>query len=384
MNRARFASTVAAIAAAAVAAGAIMSVGFASAASAGDDRRQPPAAVGVEYRNGCERTTTRVRLTAADPATYRVAGWLCGPRHPVDQRVEFLVHGFSYNHLYWFGLGYRDLDYVRAATQAGRTTFVIDQLGTGASDHPDPNQTTFPNLAYIVHQLVTDLKAGHIGSSGTRFRHVIGVGHSMGARTWVLEAGTYHDVDALILADALADYNPDYVAHVRAHRVAANSEPRFAGLPDGYLTVRPRSLFYDTDLADPEVIARDEQVGADTGTVGQLATLPMSDQLRQYSQSIATPVLLVVGRQDALVCNPDIGLSCADAGAVVARESSAYTSTSCLGAFVLDGGHVTNLHPTAPTWYRYANWWLKRVSHPGVSHPGVSQQGGRQPCAVSR
>lgn len=376
-NKTRFAGVFVAIAVASITA-----VGMTTWPSVGATARTSSNhANTVEHRDGCERTTTRVRLTKNDPSKYRVAGWLCGPRHPRNQRVEFLIHGFSYNHLYWFGLGYRKLDYVREAAQTGRSTFVIDQLGTGKSDHPDPRQTTFTNLAYVVHQLVTDLKAGHIGRSGTKFQHVVGVGHSMGARTWVLEAGTYHDVDSLILAGALADNNVDYVNIVKAHTVPANTlRPRFASLPDGYLSVEPRSLFYDTNLADPKVIAQDEKIGIDTGTLGQLTTLPVSDQMRQYSQSITAPVLIVMGRQDANNCNEAIaGLSCASAKAVVAREGISYTSSSCLGAYVLDSGHDTNLHPKAPTWYRYADWWLKRANHHTSSH-----HGGRHPCAVRR
>lgn len=201
----------------------------------------------------------------------------------------------------------------------------------------------------------------------------------MGARTWILEAATYGDVDSLILADALSDSNTEYLDVLRAQTVAASSLPQFAGLPDGYRTITRRDLFYDTALADPAVIARDAEIGMDTGTIGQISTLPVGDQLRQYSQSITVPVLIVVGSQDANSCNPAIGLSCADSDAVIEREATSYSSTSCLGAFVLDAGHNTNLHPAARTWYRYANWWLNRVSSANPSHDGA-----RQPCALDR
>jgi pimeloyl-ACP methyl ester carboxylesterase len=187
------------------------------------------------------------------PVTYRVAGWLCQPRHPTDPRtIQVLVHGFSHNHRYWFGLGYPRLDHVRAAGRAGYPTFLIDQVGAGISAHPDPALVTFPNLAFVLSQLVADLRAGRVGRSAPRFTHVVGVGHSMGAGQWLTEAGVYHDVDAVVLRDFLHATDPATVNALRAHNiVVANTGPRFADLLDGYLSMQPRSVFYDTALAVP-------------------------------------------------------------------------------------------------------------------------------------
>ncbi|MGI8335332.1 alpha/beta hydrolase [Actinomadura scrupuli] len=330
----------------------------------------PMSADLIARRDGCERTISKVRLTSTDTATYRVAGWLCGPRKPRNGEVQFLVHGFTYNHLYWMGLGYDRLDYVRAATANGHTTFVIDQLGTGASDHPDPALVTFPVQAYVLHQLVGQLRAGRVGRAHARFDRVVGVGHSMGAGAWIVEAGTYHDVSAVVLADLLHATDVNFVTYLRAHYVTANSESRFAHLPDGYLTVRPRSLFYATSRVDPAVMERDERLGADTGTIGSVTTLAMGRDLT-YSKAIKVPVLIVTGRQDALGCNEALpGLSCATASAVLNREAPAFTSAGRLNAYVFDSGHDTNLHRSAPQWFAYANRWIDgvRPAHAGHSH----------------
>lgn len=316
----------------------------------------------IPSRDGCERTTSTVRLTPADATRYRIAGWLCGPRSPGNQEVEFLVHGFSYNHLYWMGLGVDRLDYVRAASQQGRTTFVIDQLGVGESDHPDPQQTTFENLAYTVHQLVGQLRAGQIGSEHTRFQRVIGVGHSMGAGTWIVESGTYRDVNAVILADDLHTMDPGDVALLSENTLVANTLSQFANLPDGYLTLTQRSLFYDVDLVSPDVLKLDGEIGMDTGTTGQYGTLADSSDPK-FSNAITAPVLIVSGRQDALFCNESTGLSCATAGAVLDREAPVFSSAACLDAFVFDSGHDTNLHETAPQLFDYAGKWVDAVDH---------------------
>ncbi|MFB9837734.1 alpha/beta hydrolase [Actinoallomurus acaciae] len=339
----------------------VLAVGlqFLPAAQAG---AEPTGGTGdtIAARDGCERTTSTVRLTATDATPYRIAGWMCGPRAPHDGEVQFLLHGFTYNHLYWMGLGVDRLDYVRAAARQGRTTFVIDQLGAGASDHPDPTGVTSGDLAYVAHQLVGRLRSGQIGRAHTHFQRVIGVGHSMGAGIALLEAGTYHDVNAVVLADELHATNAEGVNTLNSHVIPANTLSRFASLPDGYLTVEPRSLFYDTGLADPSVIDLDEQIGIDT--TGAFTPTPDPGD-PAFSDAITVPVLIVVGRQDSLDCGEATGLSCANAGAVMDRESSLYSGASCMDAFVLDSGHDTNLHNAAPQWFAYAGDWVDAVDH---------------------
>lgn len=314
----------------------------------------------IADRDGCERTTSTVRKSATDATSYRIAGWLCGPRTPGNGEVQFLVHGFTYNHLYWMGLGVDRLDYVRAAAAQGRTTFVIDQLGAGASDHPDPTRISFTEVVYGAHQLVGQLRAGQIGRSHTRFRRVIGVGHSMGASAWLMEAGTYHDVNAVLLADELHAENNDFLAILGTHVIPANTLPRFKDLPAGYLTVEPRSLFYDADLTSQHVIDLDEQIGIDSS--GQFTT-PDNPLDPKFSNAINVPVLTVVGRQDTVNCNEAAGLSCATSAAIMTREAPLYAAAPCLDAFVFDSGHDTNLHNASPQWFAYAGKWIDAVDH---------------------
>lgn len=332
----------------------------------------------VEYADGCERTVTPVRLAPDNPASYRLVGWLCGPRGV--QEVDLLAHDASYTHLYWMGLGQlAGLDYVRYAGAARHTTFVIDQLGTGASDHPDPDQFTLVTAAYVLHQLVAGLRTGQIGSDHRRFPQVVGVGHSMGSWAWQIEAGTWHDTDAVVLLDGLHAANLPFITVLTAHSVRANTQARFAHLPAGYLTIRPRSLFYDSDLAAPHVISRDEQI-SDTYTAGMNATVAVARDPK-YSTAIQVPVLLVTGRTDALECNPQLpGLSCADPAAVIDREAPLFTNSPCLQAYVVDGGHDTNLHPAAPQMFNYINTWIDTIRRQPAGHTDPHTH----TCAISQ
>jgi pimeloyl-ACP methyl ester carboxylesterase len=341
-----------------------------------------PREAGFESVEGCEQADTQVRMAPDDPASYRLVGWLCGPRNRGVREVDLLVHGATYTHLYWMGLGqFAGLDYVRYASAARQTTFVIDQLGAGASDHPDPDRFTLITAAYVLHQVVTGLRTGQIGAEHLRFQRVIGVGHSMGSRAWQIEAGTWHDTDAVVVLDGLHATNPPFITVLQAHTVQANTLPRFAHLPAGYLTIQMRSLFYDTGLAAPRVISRDEQV-ADTNAARVDASLGAARDPR-YSTAIRVPVLLVTGRTDALECDPvRAGLSCADPAAVIDREGSMFTGAPCLQAYVVDGGHDTNLHPAAPHMFNYINTWIDavRLLSSGYADP----QTRTRTCAVSR
>ena len=82
----------------------------------------------------CSAYTLPVAITDPGPANQTMWGQLCyrGSREPAT--VQLLMHGASYNHLYWdfpYGNGY--YSYVDAATIAGYATFDIDRIGDGNS-----------------------------------------------------------------------------------------------------------------------------------------------------------------------------------------------------------------------------------------------------------
>jgi pimeloyl-ACP methyl ester carboxylesterase len=265
-------------------------------------------------------------------------------------------------------------------TESGWASLAIDQIGSGASDHPDPNALTFTAEAYVVSQLVTQLRTGHVGWEHRRFEKVVTVGHSMGGGTVMVEAGLYHDAepDAVVVDDFLHATNLDWVLSVlRPHYVVANTLPAFKNLPDGYFTVQPRALFYDTDPTSPgaanqAVIARDTVV-EDVGPAGMQNTLDTARDPR-LSDAITAPVLIATGEQDLIGCDPtqpSTGpLSCATIQAVANRERSLFSGTSCLGIVVVAGGHDTALHPDAPELFADTNQWLAQMtsSHGPAQH----------------
>jgi pimeloyl-ACP methyl ester carboxylesterase len=312
-------------------------------------------------------------LSPAGPVPYRLVGWLCTAADPIPGVVQLLVSGYSYDHNYWNmpGVDAYRYSYARSLTAAGYTVFAIDRIGVGQSDHPPAQQVTVPAEAYVLHQVVAALRHGTIGA--TRFRRVIGVGHSLGAAIWLCEAGTptaatrhtpcpgYGDVDGLILADYLHQLAPNATAAIAQTLHPADDDPKFAGqqLPVGYLTTKPGTRgrdFYDLRYADPTVIVVDEAM-KQTGTTGEAATIDTANN-PVTSQAIQVPVLLVVGQDDTLTCDRFAAMSCADSEAIIAREAPYFSRRSSLQAFIVPrSGHDTNLHPDAARWFDAATRW---------------------------
>jgi alpha-beta hydrolase superfamily lysophospholipase len=303
----------------------------------------------------CSDYTLAVRITDPGPADQTMWGQLCyrGSRQPAT--VQLLVHGASYNHLYWnfpYGNGY--YSYVDAATAAGYATFDIDRIGAGYSSHPASADISLNAGAVALHDAVTELRIGAVG--GHVFQHVIMVGHSLGSVEAWIEAGTYHDVDAVIVTGALHALNPDLLLLAQSDLYPAVDDPRFAasGLDDGYLTTVPgtrESLFYDPATANPAVVALDEAT-KDTSTAAELdglLSLESGPPAGQPSAQISVPVLVIVGADDNIFCTGVTAYNCASAASVRNFESQYYSPAAHLKVVVIpDTGHDLALSTTAP------------------------------------
>ena len=319
----------------------------------------------------CSDHTLAVRITDPGPADQTMWGQLCyrGDREPAT--VQLLVHGATYNHLYWnfpYGNGY--YSYVDAATAAGYATFDIDRIGDGNSSRPPSSGLDLNAGAVAVHDAATALRAGAV--DGHQFRHVIMVGHSLGSiEAWV-EAARYHDVDALIITGALHVLTPSAPALVQNDFYPAADDPACAaaGLDPGYFTTRPgtrESLFYDPATTDPAVVAADE-ANKDTNTLAELAgTLSLLSEppAQQPSYQLTVPVLVVVGADDNLFCAGVTAYNCASPASVRSYESQYYPPAAHLKVVVIpDTGHDLALSTTAPLTDAVMTGWALSVVAP--------------------
>jgi len=319
-----------------------------------------PASTAAADDSRCEDVSFSVAIPGPLPGPYRIVGELCRPAQMKRGPLQLLVHGATYNHLYWdFPFDPDHYSYVRHANQAGFATLAIDRLGAGASDHPPGALVTVHASADTVHQIVASLRSGStLDSAGNpiQFDEIVLVGHSFGSNISWTEAGTYGDVDGLILSGISHLTNPPGAAATQADSYPAQLDPLFAnaGLPDGYFTTLPGtrgSLFFHLPDADPRVIAEDEAT-KDVVSLGLFI-----DQFTTYglTRNIHVPVLNVDGDFDTLSCNLP---SCTASGSLD-DEGSYYPPDAQYELVIVPGaGHSINLHRDAPFWFGAARDWL--------------------------
>jgi len=318
----------------------------------------------------CAAYTLPVRIADPGPVDQTMWGQLCYRRGHEPGAVQLLVHGATYNHLYWnfpYGNGY--YSYVDAATAAGYATFDVDRVGVGNSSHPPSSALTVDAGAVALHDAVTALSTGAV--DGHPFQNVIIVGHSLGSGEAWIEAARYHDVDAVIVTGLLHALRPAGIGALQAALYPAADDPKFAGsgLDPGYLTTLPstrESLFYDPATANPAVVATDEAT-KDTTTATELAGVAILGEppTEQPSYQITVPVLSIVGENDSLFCTGVTAYNCADPASVRAFEAQYYSPAAHLKVVVIpDTGHDLALSTTAPLTDAAMIGWSLSVAAP--------------------
>ncbi|WP_160148698.1 alpha/beta hydrolase [Amycolatopsis alkalitolerans] len=289
-----------------------------------------------------------VPVTAAGQAA-TITGTLCVP--PGAKTVQILVHGWTYARYYW-DLPYQPdtYSYVRAANKRGYATLNIDRLGDGQSTHPLSAFDNFYADVSTVHQVITALRDGRLG---TPFTKVVEVGHSLGGIVTMTEAGLYKDVDAIIPTGIAHSLNyVNVVTKIIADDYPAALDPKFAaaGLDPAYLTSYPgtRGGFYfnGPSSTDAGAIAKDEQL-KETGNLVELATLAGYNVLN-VDRTLDIPVYTVVGQQDPFICGL-LGPSCTDSQALADFERPFYGPHATVVAEVVPStGHDLQLEKSAP------------------------------------
>lgn len=312
----------------------------------------------------CDEVDIPAKLSLLVPVT--VHGRFCMPTGGPPAGVQLLIHGGTYNSTYFdFPYEPATYSYSRAATAAGYATLNIDRVGYGDSTRPLSALLTGSAHAGIVHQLVTRLHAGSIG--GTRFDDVILVGHSLGSGISVLEAATYHDVQAVVLTGMTHHVAPTILVPAFTQGIyPAILDPQFsASAPDpGYLTTRPgqrQPLFHSPTGTDPHVIAVDEAT-KDLLSGTEIVDILTFGFVGATSRAIDVPVLLAVGSEDAIFCRGPLASDCSTAAALRASEQPYFGPAAQLQTYVLPGaGHDINLALGAPHYHQAVMAWMDSV-----------------------
>jgi pimeloyl-ACP methyl ester carboxylesterase len=297
------------------------------------------------------RTPVSVGLTPLVMSQETMYGKLCAPTGA--RTVQVLIPGGTYDNTYW-DIGYEpgSRSYTRSQNAAGIATLALDRLGTGKSSKPLSALVTASTQASAVHQVIKTLKP--------RFAKVIVAGHSIGSAMAMIEAGTYKDVDGVLVTGFTHKMN-----YVTVVPVLANMVP--AGLDLGYLTTMPNTRYNSFHKPGPLVsgaISFDESTKDVFAVTEAVDTILLNTVIIPISRDITVPVLTVVGN-DTHFCSsglPLMGSDCSSAAALKADEGQFFPKAPRYDTFVLNGyGHSINYAPNAPEYHSAVAQWSKSI-----------------------
>jgi alpha-beta hydrolase superfamily lysophospholipase len=130
-----------------------------------------------------------------------MAGYVYGEseHHP----LVIMVHGASDTHtVFDFAPGYRAADDL---AQRGYGVLTVDRVGYGASSHPNGDTLDYATQARELHDVIDQVRGGILGFTPPE---IVVLAPSAGADIAITEAGTYHDVDGLIICFNTAQLQP--------------------------------------------------------------------------------------------------------------------------------------------------------------------------------
>lgn len=291
-----------------------------------------------------------------------IHGQLCMPAGRAPTTLQLLIHGGTYNRVYWdFPYQPERYSYQRDMASHGYATFAVDRLGTGQSTKP-PSAALLDRVeAESIHQVIGHLRAGRVG--GVRFDRVILVGHSLGSGVVTVEAATYHDVDGVILTGTshlVSALELVKSLTIYLHPVTLDPQLHKNGSDPGYFTTRPGlrgPVFYVARNADPQVIATDEATKDQAPALG-VGTALVFGNIGPASRDIDVPVLLAVGEKDFAFCG-FLARDCSSAEALRKQEAPYFAPAAQLSTYVLpDSGHSIALHRNAGEYRKATRAWL--------------------------
>jgi pimeloyl-ACP methyl ester carboxylesterase len=305
----------------------------------------------------CQRTVIPVKLAPDGWLDFDVVGELCSTGDLDGQVLQVLVSGSGYGSIYWdFSYQPETYSYARAALQAGYATFNFYRLGMGESDHPLGLMLRVDNQAYVLSQVIANLRAAH------DFAAVVTVGHSFGSVIAIAHSLAHPDqVAGVVLTGFAHNTNPGFVTAMRTGVDLAALKGPFAGriVDPTYLVSKAATrgtTFYTRGNTDPLVIATDE-LNRQTTAVAEAVTA--SKYFGPQSRGLQVPVFLLLGEDDFVVCGGE--LDCRDHASAIAHEQKFFPPAACLEMVVLDNtGHDSALHRNAPQAFALILDWVAR------------------------
>lgn len=324
----------------------------------------PVAGAAPHTAPSCIEVSVPVGLEPGSPDTAHISGTYCAQVGDPGTTLQVLVPGATYDRSYWDFPGFnRKYSYVEHASRAGKATLAIDPVGVGKSSKPAGWQVSALSASHTLHEVISAARSGQFGH---RWDKVILVGHSFGSLTAMLAAGTYHDVDGLLVSGASHAPGPAAILKIQSSVRPALDDPLTKdSVPPGdysYLSVpgARANAFHAPADSDPAVVAADEARRV-AGTIGVLATIPV---FIPTTFDIDIPVLIANGRADKVFCAQGGGGSltdCTDAQSLYRSERPFFPKAD-LSTYVLPrAGHSLNLAINNREFFDHAMTWIDAI-----------------------
>lgn len=117
--------------------------------------------------------------------------------------LVIMVHGASDSHtVFDFAPGYRAAEDL---ARLGYGVLTVDRVGYGASTHPNGDTLSYATQAQQLHEVVQQVRGGVLGFTPPE---VVLLGPSAGADIILVEAGTFHDVDGVVICFNTSELQP--------------------------------------------------------------------------------------------------------------------------------------------------------------------------------
>ncbi len=219
--------------------------------------------------------------------------------------VLVMIHGASDTHtVFDFAPGFRAAPEL---ADLGMPVLTVDRVGYGASSHPNGDSLDYPTSAGYVHEVIQAVRNGALGFVPSS---VVLLGPSAGGDIALVEAGTYHDVDGLIVVSNTSQLQP------ALFQVDFNAF--FAQGPYFDFGVEFRTdFFYYKPFALPFIIDLDNATRAlvPRAEIGSA----LANVAAPFRGQVSSPVLLLQAEHDAIfipvddsalfVSSPDVSYS---------------------------------------------------------------------------
>ncbi|SMD22018.1 alpha/beta hydrolase [Kibdelosporangium aridum] len=283
-------------------------------------------------------------------------GRLCAPTGA--STIQVLVPGASYNTAYWdFPHTPETRSFRLAMNKAGYATLTLDRLGAGRSSKPPAVALTAFTQATVVHQVIQAVRAG---DGVPRYDKVILGGHSVGSAISIIEAGTYKDVDAVLITGLTHGVNVLGAVPIFASLIPAGLDPKFAdrALDVGYLTTLAGTRFADFHMPGKRVtgVPETDEETKDVFAPGEVVDTLLLGAILPYSKKIEVPVMLAMGKDPAF-CGL-LAADCSSAESLRRSEAPYYSAAANLKTYLVGSyGHSLNFAPDAPLYHAAVIKW---------------------------